>query len=274
MALKQTNLYIQMAQLPATFKGSPQDLSVEMVRRMKILSPNGTNFIFIGDVEPTSNVGPWLRGGTQWWVWDDTIKRYVPLDISASETRWFWISASTPPSTPPFLWLRTTTDPTDQNPSPGDAVIWYEFDGTSWVPFNSVVRSGSTAERPTTPTDFQQYYDNDIGVLIWWERGAWRTVSGVPGDIKFVVFETASDAQLFNPGWEIFGAQNQTFRGRLFVQAAKDAGSSPETVLSVGPNITARGALETFGEGDGVQSNGASTLRYPAQIACWTLVKT
>lgn len=274
MALKPTNLYIQMAQLPATFKGSPQEFAAALVRRMEILSPNGTNFIFIGDVEPTSNVGPWLRGGTQWWVWDDTIKRYVPLDISPSEKRWYWISASTPPSTPPFLWMRTTTDPTDQNPSPGSAIGWYEFDGTNWVPFNSIVNFGPTSARPSTPTDFQQFYDTDLGVLIWWERSAWRTVSGVPGDVKFVIFETLADALRFNPGWAVFGENNQSFRGRLVVQAAKDAGASPETVLSVGPNLTARGALDTFGEDHGVQINDASTLRYPGQIALWTLVKT
>lgn len=274
MALKATNLYIQMAQLPATFKGSPQEFANEIVRRMKILSPNGTNFIFIGDVEPTSNVGPWLRGGTQWWVWDDNIKRYVPLDISQSETRWYWISASVPPSTPPYLWLRTTADPTDQSPQPGEAIGWYEFDGTNWVPFNSVVRSGTTAQRPATPIDFQQYYDTSIGVLIWWERGAWRTVDGVPGDVKSVVFETLTQALLFNPGWEVLGASNQTFRGRIIMQASKDAGSSPETVLSVGANIEQRGALETFGEDAGVDNNPVAVLRYPPQIAMWTLVKT
>ncbi len=274
MALKQTNLYIQMAQLPPTFKGTPQEFAIEMVRRMKILSPNGTNFIFIGDVEPTSNVGPWLRGGTQWWVWDDTIKRYVPLDISQSETKWYWISASVPPSTPPYLWMRTTTDPTDQNPSPGDPIGWYEFDGTSWVPFNSVVSSGTTAERPTGPTDFQQFYDTDLGVLIWWERGAWRTVSGVPGDVKFVVFETIDEALFVNPGWELLGAQNQTFRGRLIVQAAKDAGSTPQNVFSVDANITQRGALTTFGEDQGFTNMPASPNRYPGTIALYCLVKT
>lgn len=274
MALKPTNLYIQMAPLPATFKGTPQDFAVAMVQRMKILSPNGTNFIFIGDVEPISNVGPWLRGGTQWWVWDETIKRYVALDISASETQWFWLGASTPPSTPPQVWLRTTKDATDADPSHGSAVGWYVFDGIAWQAFNSIVRSGTTALRPASPVEYQQYYDTDIAVLLWWERGQWRTVSGVPGDVKFVLYEVLTDALRFNPGWEVFGAGNQSFRGRLIVQAAKDSGTSPETSLSVGANITPRAALETFGESDGIQINVASTLKYPGTIGMWTLVKT
>jgi hypothetical protein len=274
MSLKATNLYIQLAALPATFKGTPQDFAAAMVARMKILSPNGTNFIFIGDVEPISNVGPWLRGGTQWWVWDETIKRYVPLDISASETKWFWLGASTPPSTPPQVWLRTTKDATDQDPSHGSPIGWYVFDGAGWVPFNSVVFSGPTSSRPASPTDYQQFYDTDIGVLIWFERGQWRTVSGVPGDVKFVIYEVLTEALLFNPGWEVFGAGNQSFRGRLIVQAAKDSGTSPETSLTVGPNITPRAALETFGEDQAIKVDGASTLRYPGTIGMWCLVKT
>lgn len=272
MSLKETNLYIQAAPLPATFEGSPQDFFVALIRRMKILSPNGTNFIFIGDIEPTSNVGPWLKGGTQWYVWDDTIKRYVPLDISASETRWFWTGNSTPPSTPPFFWLQTTKDPTDQDPSLGSAIGWLIFDGSNWVRFNSIVESGAT--RPANPTELQMFYDSSIGVLIWWERGAWRTVSGVPGDVKFVGYETLTDALRFNPGWEVLGNENQSLRGRIPMSAAKDAGASPETVLTVGTNLTARAAFETFGEEHGVKIDDTSTARYPGQLALWTLIKT
>lgn len=274
MSLKATNLYISMAQLPATFKGSPQDLANAIVARMKILSPNGANFIFIGDTEPTSNVGPWLRGGTKWYVWDDTIKRYVPLDISDSETKWYWMSNSTPTSTPPQVWLKTTKDATDQDPSHGSPIGWYVFDGTAWQPFNSIVFSGPTTSRPTAPAEFQQFYDTDIGVLIWFERGSWRTVAGVPGDVKFVAYEQLTDALRFNPGWEVFGSANQSWRGRLIVQAAKDAGATPVTVLSVGPGITPRGAFETFGEDSGIKVDNASTLKYPGTIGLWTLVKT
>src|SRR5579862_9285632 len=133
MALVNTNLFIQMAQLPVTFKGSPQDLSVEMIKRMRIVSPNGVNFIFVGDVEPTSNVGPWLKGGTQWWVWDDATNRYKPQDLSASFTAPYAIGNSTPSVTNPPVWLKTTQDATDLAPTAyGDPIGWYVFDGTAW----------------------------------------------------------------------------------------------------------------------------------------------
>src|SRR6516165_5916035 len=98
MALKSTNLIIQMSPIPANFRGYPNDLAVEMLRRMKILSPSGVTFIFTGDTEPSSNVGPWLKDGTKWYVWDDSTKQYVPQDVSDSVTIPFWISNSEPPS--------------------------------------------------------------------------------------------------------------------------------------------------------------------------------
>ena len=61
MALKSTNLIIEMGPIPPTFQGTPQDLATDMVQRMRIVSPSGTNFIYTGDVEPTSNAGPWLK---------------------------------------------------------------------------------------------------------------------------------------------------------------------------------------------------------------------
>jgi hypothetical protein len=272
MSLIPTSLFIQAAPLPATFRGTPNDFLAAMVKRMKILSPNGTNFIFIGDTEPTSNVGPWLKNGTQWWVWDDSIKRYVPLDISASFTIPFFIGTTTPGTSTPPVWLRTTKDATDIAPNDfGSAVGWYLFDGTNWVAFNSEPPSGPTSSRPASPVDYQQFFDTTINCLIWWERASWRTVSGVPGDIKQVAFEVLTDALNSNPGWALFGAGNVDFRGRVLSQATKDPGATPETNLTVGLGITPRAAFETFQQD---KLYVAGTLVFPGEIALWTLVKT
>jgi hypothetical protein len=253
MALTNTNLLIQMSQIPATFTGTPNDLAGEMVRRMRIVSPSGAFFIFIGDTEPTSNVGPWLKNGTQWWVWDDDTKRYVPLDITQSQINWYWMSASTPPNSTPPLWLKTTQDQTETDPSHGQPIGWYEFNGTAWVPFLGIILSGPTANRPSSPVEYQQFYDTDISVLIWWERGQWRTVSGVPGDIKFVTDEVLANALTRYPGWDLYASGNQTLRGRIIMQASKNAdGSNPVTVP---PNVAQRRAGETFGETDFVAIN-------------------
>lgn len=274
MALQDTNLLITSAPLPATFSGTPDDLRREIVRRLKIVSPTGTNFIFIGDNEPTSNVGPWLKNGTQWFVWDESVKRYVPLDISASETTWYHIGSSTPATSDPPVWLKTTKDRTEADPSVGNPISWYVFNGSAWVPYVGIVLSGPTGSRPVNPVEYQQYYDTTISCLIWFERNLWRTVSGVPGDIKFVNFEVLTEALQFNPGWNVFGAGNQTLRGRIPMMASKDSGATPETVLTTGTNIPQRAAFETFGETDNMQiDNTPPNLLYPPQVALWLLVK-
>lgn len=273
MALQDTNLLIQMAQVSPTFVGTPNELAREMVRRMKIVSPTGTNFIFIGDVEPTSNVGPWLKGGTQWWVFDEDIKRYVPLDISESETQWFQVGNSVPTTSDPPVWLRTTKDQTEADPSIGSPIGWHIFDGTNWIPFLGIVTSGPTTSRPTSPVEYQQFYDTTISTLIWFERTQWRTVSGVPGDVKQVAFEVLTEALDHNPGWDVLGDSNQALRGRWLGQATKDSGANPETDLTVGAGIAKRAAFETIGETDGVKMDAASTVPYPPTLFLWTLVK-
>jgi hypothetical protein len=244
MALIDTNLIIQAGALPTTFKGTPQQLLVEMVRRFKIVSPSGNSFFVISDVEPTSDVGPWLKGGTQWYVFSEVTKRYVPLDISASETHWYFIGNSTPGGVDPPLWLKTERDPTTTDASYGRALSWYEWTGSVWRPFVGVPASGNTASRPSNPAEYERYYDTDINVEIWFNRGKWRTVSGTPGDFKFVLFETLTEALQFNPGWALNGAANQALRGRVISQATADSGGG--NPLSTGTDVPQRQAFETF----------------------------
>jgi hypothetical protein len=273
MSLIDTNLLIQASPIPATFKGTPDDFAVELVRRMKIVSPSGTNFIFIGNVEPTSNVGPWLKDGNKWYVWDDTAKKYIPVDISDSFTPPFFMSNSEPISTTPPVWLQTTKDATDQDPSRGEPIGWLTWDGTAWVPFVGVVLSGPTASRPQSPVAFQQYYDTDISALIWFERGAWRTVDGLPGDVKIVTFPLLADALTHNPGWALLFESDVNARGRTFVQASVDPGATPVASFPTAPGITPHPAFDEFGETIGVQSNPTSGVKYPALMALWHLVK-
>ncbi len=273
MALKGTNLTIQIAPIPQTFKGNPNDLVAIMVQRMKILSPSGTSFIFIGDTLPTSNVGPVLLNGTQWYVWSGTLNQYVPQDISASFTQPYWFSNSQPPNSTPQLWLKSTKDATDQDPTHGEPIGWFQWDGSQWVPFNSLVNSGPSAARPANPDNLQQFYDTTINCLIWWERGQWRTVSGVPGDVKSVLYQTLAQALLNNPGWSFVGDVASQLIGRVIMQATQDPGATPAVVLTPPTNVPPRAAFDTFGENSGIQSNPGSTLTIPPQVALWHLYK-
>lgn len=273
MSLQDTNLILQVGKLPLSFRGTPQDFLDEFVARTKIVSPTGTNFIFIGDVEPTSNVGPWLKNGTQWFVFDNETKRYIPLDISQSETHWFWVGPTTPPSSTPAVWLKTFAGGTSDAPLPGQPIGWYQFNGTAWVPVGVVTLSGPTASRPSAPFDLQQFYDTDIACLIWFERGAWRTVAGTPGDVKATIISTLTEALRFNPGWELLGASNAQVRGRIIMEACKDPGASPETSLTPPAGVASRASGETFGETDQVKIDNTSTVPYPPQYSLWHLVK-
>lgn len=139
MALSPTNLVIQAAQLPATFVGDPNAFFRAMIERIRIMSASGTSFFVISDVEPASNVGPWLKGGTQWWVYDINLKKYVPLDISASETKWYQVGANVPTTQDPPLWLRTQAGATLPGPAQGQPIGWYLFNGTAWVGFTELL---------------------------------------------------------------------------------------------------------------------------------------
>jgi len=267
MPLSETGLIIQSAPIPETFRGTPNQFRQAVVERLKIVSASGVSFIVVSDAEPSSNVGPWLKNGDRWYIFDEATKRYIPINIEDSEKLWFQTSSTTPATTDPPVWLRVD--------SSGNPISWLRFNGAEWITFVGIPLAGPTASRPSQPVELQRFYDIDISVEIWWERGGWRTVAGVIGDIKFVAWSTLTEALLRNPGWVAFGATNQTLRGRYIVGAAKDSGATPETVLTVDTNVPVRAAFETFGETDTVETPGTGPSPvYPPTVALWTLVKT
>jgi len=242
MPLQKTNLVIVATQLPPDFEGTPQEYFAAILERMDIQSPVGTNFFVIGDVEPASNSGPWFKNGTKLYVFDIDTGHYVPLDISDSLSQFAFIGPNdpgTPAAADPLIWFRTV----------GNRPLgWYGWDGNSWDAAPGVPNSGNTANRPTNPADLEQYFDTDINVLIHWERSAWRTVSGTPGDVKAVTADNLTLALNANPGWSVLFGNDESKRGRTLAQAAKDAGSSPVNTVSTPAGVTQRAANETFGE--------------------------
>lgn len=95
------------------------------------------------------------------------------------------------------------------------------------------MNSGPTSSRPGSPGNFERYYDTDINAQIWWERSAWRTVEGTPGDVKFVLSSTTGDALTRNPGWSLL-ADGYYGRSPMFAGA--------------GPGLTSRTAGDSIGE--------------------------
>lgn len=95
------------------------------------------------------------------------------------------------------------------------------------------MNSGPTSSRPANPGNFERYFDTDINCQIWWERGAWRTVEGVPGDVKFVLSGSTGDATTRNPGWSLL-PDSMYGRSPMFAGA--------------GPGLTARNPGDQVGE--------------------------
>lgn len=240
--LKKTNLVIVASPLPPDLEADPQEFFDAMIERMEIQSPIGTNFFITGDVEPSTNLGPWLRGGTQWWVFSEALGRYVSLDISASLPTLLTVSddePDAPAADDAKIWIRTSNN---------RVVGLYFWTGAEWRPDGAIPPSGPTADRPTDPVDLEQFFDTDISVLIHWERGAWRTVSGSPNDVKFVTSPTLADAIVFNPGWEYLGETEQDYRGRVLGVATKDMGATPTASYTTASGITTRAPGDIAGE--------------------------
>lgn len=242
-----TSLRLIGAPLPPTFNGTPQQLFEQMLARTKIVAPFGLATIWTGDSAPTSDQGPWLKDGTKWWVWSAADAAYIPLDLSDSLEAAYWAQFTTPSSAAPPLWFKfdaaTGTRVVD--------ILYYfgpaAYDNTMWV--SAIQRSGTTANRPTNPATLEQYWDTSIACLIHWERDAWRTVSGTPGDVKFTTHSKASDATTDNPGWEVLGtgdSNNAAWRGCVIGQATRDS-SGLETDLSMTSPATSHSARTVIG---------------------------
>jgi hypothetical protein len=239
--LKSTNLVLITAPLPADWQGDPQDMFRAFVERTEIKSPVGTSFFITSSTMPSTNQGPWLKDGTQWYVWSESKATYVPQDISASTATLFTVSdvePGEPGEGDANIWLRTSS---------GRVIAWYYWNGDVWRPGGNVPPSGPTTSRPTVPKDLEQYFDTDINALLHWERGAWRTVSGVPGDVKFVTTELLATALTNNPGWKYLGEELTGAIGRVLGVASEDPGATPASSFATASGISSRDSRSTAG---------------------------
>ena len=107
----------------------------------------------------------------------------------------------------------------------GNPLGWFGWNGSAWAAIPANLPYGSTANRPSSPTEGTQYFDSTIGVAIIYRAGyGWVTLAGSPGDIKFVTGASLSAVLTINPGW----TQYTDGIGRVLAGAAAD-GSDAET---------------------------------------------
>jgi hypothetical protein len=128
---------ITAAPLPTNFKGTPQQLIEALLDRLEITF-DGSSFV-ISDIQPVGNQGPWLKNGTQWWVWDDSTSTYIPLDLSASISDQIYIgdiSNGPPDPTVYQLWLQL-------NGTAVNGLFYYAGSTAGWVTEASVLVPGA-----------------------------------------------------------------------------------------------------------------------------------
>ena len=107
---------------------------------------------------------------------------------------------------------------------------WYSWNGSAWVTIPQTMASGSSDNRPSSPSIGQQYLDTTIGSVIIYSSGGWTTLAGSVGDVKEVKAETLSDALTANPGW----IQDADSKGKV-IAGAEDGYTPPS---STNPNYT------------------------------------
>lgn len=69
--------------LPYNWSGTPNDFLSALTARLYIESEQQIALINAGSVAPTSDVGPWLKDGVEWYVWNPISGTYVPQTITA-----------------------------------------------------------------------------------------------------------------------------------------------------------------------------------------------
>lgn len=125
------------------------------------------------------------------------------------------------PENQAFPWFKT-----DSSFNPIGLFAW---NGSAWVATPLITPNGPTGTRPISPAVGSQYFDTTINVQLVFERGAWRTLSGSPGDVKFVNTDTIDNALLANPGW----VELTALRGRVIGGAGEGTGLTARAVGSV-----------------------------------------
>ena len=65
----------------------------------------------------------------------------------------------------------------------GNPIGWFSWNGSEWAQILFSAPYGRTSDRPSNPTVGQIFLDTDIDTLLIYERAAWRTVAGSPGDV-------------------------------------------------------------------------------------------
>jgi len=103
---EQVPFSFRAAPLPINFKGTPQQFADALVARLMAWSESAIATFVAGSVEPSSNVGPWLKNGQSWYVWDVNTGSYVP-QVLDPDSLGYAIQSTAPDQNQVRIWIET-----------------------------------------------------------------------------------------------------------------------------------------------------------------------
>lgn len=99
--------------LPLTFRASPlvpnraytpQEFLDAIVARLSIDTQEQLALFISGSTSPVTNVGPWLKNGVTWYVWDASTGSYIPEILESRSLRYIAGTATPDPAMYTF-WI-------------------------------------------------------------------------------------------------------------------------------------------------------------------------
>jgi hypothetical protein len=118
---------ITASPLPSNFQGNPQQFMDALVARLNVVTAvDSVAIVSQGAVAPTSNVGPWLKDGTTWYVWSTASGSYVP--VSADYQTLKYVASVTAPDWRVYdLWIQLNATGTA-----AIGIAYWDSAGVTW----------------------------------------------------------------------------------------------------------------------------------------------
>lgn len=123
---------VSVGALPEGLDTDPQGLLEAFAARFIITPSVPWSSFTLGAAQPTSDLGPWFKGGQELWVWDDNLATYIPQVINQISLG-YKVAAADPGAADYQVWFDTTAG----------AVKW--SNGTTWTDIYTSLRNAVTA---------------------------------------------------------------------------------------------------------------------------------
>lgn len=241
MAVNRSGFEIEVGTLPEDSELTLNEFLQALPDLVTVVLNEGFSTFVTGATAPTSNQGPWLKDGLEWWVWDDTLGRYRPQQLE-EEFRKIYIQ-----SFDPFV----KDDINNPNPDdPLEGSLWYR-------------------SRSSDPTEFL-----DLSLFV---NGAWRLFTKSDrerkdedhpiGDVYFNRTDNTNPATLLGMPWSTWVPLTDAYIAARGGDFDDDGGSNSfelalnhdATVDVEGHELTQGEIPELLGQLETVQSGAGSS---------------